>query len=67
METIFQDLVDDFVTKTYLVDDLGKEMKTLSHAKNIFLKINIFKLEESSIYLANEAAHLQASVDELRE
>jgi len=58
METIFQDLLDDFVTKTYLVDDLGKEMKTLSHTKNVFLKTNIFRMEESNTQLANKVAHL---------
>jgi hypothetical protein len=31
METIFQDLVDDFGDKTNFVDDLVKEMKSLSH------------------------------------
>jgi hypothetical protein len=38
METIFQDLVDDFGNKTNLVNDLMKEVKTLSHAKNVSLK-----------------------------
>jgi cell division protein FtsB len=37
METIFQDLVDDFGNKTDLVDDLVKEVKTLSH-ENVSLK-----------------------------
>jgi hypothetical protein len=31
METIFQDLVDDFGDKKDLVDDLVKEVKVLSH------------------------------------
>jgi cell division protein FtsB len=38
METIFQYLVDNFGNKTNLVDDLVKELKTLSHAKNVALK-----------------------------
>lgn len=67
METIFQDLVDDYGTKTNLVDDLEKEVKTLSHTENIVLKTNICRLEESNTQLANEVAHLQTFVDELRE
>jgi hypothetical protein len=38
METIFQDLVDDFSDKKDLVDDLVKEVKVLSH-ENVSLKI----------------------------
>lgn len=67
METIFQDLLDDYGTKTNLVDDLEKEVKTLSHTENIVLKTNICRLEESNTQLANEVAHLQTFVDELRE
>jgi chromosome segregation ATPase len=67
METIFQDLVDEFGTKTDLVDDLEKEVKNLSHTENVVLKKNICRLEESNTQLENEVAHLQASVDELCE
>jgi hypothetical protein len=34
METIFQDLVDDFGNKIDLVNNLMKEVKTLSHENN---------------------------------
>jgi hypothetical protein len=60
METIFQDLVDDFGNKTDLVDDLMKEVKTLSHTENVVLKTNICRLEESNTQLANKVSHLQA-------
>jgi hypothetical protein len=37
METIFQDLVDQFGDKNDFVDDLTKEVKTLSH-ENVSFK-----------------------------
>jgi chromosome segregation ATPase len=67
METIFQDLVDEFGTKSDLVNDLEKEVKNLSHTENVVLKTNICRLEESNTHLANKVSHLQAFVDELRE
>jgi hypothetical protein len=44
METIFQDLVDEFGNKSDLVNDLEKEVKTLSHTENVVLKTNICRL-----------------------
>jgi hypothetical protein len=67
METIFQDLVDEFGTKSDLVNDLEKAVKIVSHTENVVLKTNICSLEESNTHLANKVAHLQAFVDELRE
>jgi hypothetical protein len=67
METIFQDTVDCFGNKTYLVDDLKKDMKIFSHTKNIVLKKNICRLEESNTQLENKVSHLQASIYELHE
>jgi cell division septum initiation protein DivIVA len=49
METIFQDLVDDFGNKVDLVDDLVKEVKTLSH-KKITLKTENVELKNQLKY-----------------
>jgi regulator of replication initiation timing len=45
MEIIFQDPVDDFCNNNNLVDDLVKEMETLSHAENDTLKIENVELK----------------------
>jgi len=58
METIFQNIVDEFGEKPNLVDDLEEKAKALSHAENVALKEKICRLEETNNQLANEDAHL---------
>lgn len=45
MESIFQNLVDKFEDKKYLVDDLEEEVKTLSHEDIVDLKEINYRLE----------------------
>ena len=60
MENIFRNLVDEFGDKTNLIDDLKIEVKYLSHAKNVVLKENIYRLVKDNTNLAND---LQAFVN----
>jgi regulator of replication initiation timing len=50
METIFQDLVDDFGDKTNIVDDIVKEVKSLSH-ENVSLKTENAELKNQLKYV----------------
>jgi hypothetical protein len=49
METIFQDMVDAFGEKTDLVDDLLKELKSLSHEKHSLKVENVGLKTQSKI------------------
>jgi predicted nuclease with TOPRIM domain len=59
-------MVDEFGNKSYLFDDMEKELKILSHIEKVILKKNLCRLEESNTQLGNEVSNLQASINEIR-
>lgn len=67
IETVFQNLLDDFLDKKNLVDDLEDEVKTLSRIEHASLIEKISWLEAKNTQLTTKVSHLQASVDELHE
>jgi len=49
METIFQNIVDEFGDKLDVVDDVEEKVKSLSHDEDVGLKEKICRLEKDNV------------------